>query len=277
MSSPKPKGIPNSVGNGCWFASMSQALFRQNNIRNEIYQFESQKIQFPKQKQYEKALNLLQKYFRDIEGPNTSFSNKDLLYSLPYQNGWLYREENATGKESTMALTSLLQVFSALCGNEKAGVHSFATPLSDCLLITTATNHNFVYLPEMIISNQETIVKAVLNELPKLNFLPNLLFVEADSFHKPYLKPDLFFKLPEPMEYIAMDCDLKKCDSEVTYELISMIIYHGSDASHATALIKSDNKKEWYHYNDSYVSKEIDPISLLSPTFWPKVFLYQKI
>ena len=81
----------------------------------------------------------------------------------------------------------------------------------------------------------------------------------------------------EPMEYIAMDCDLKKCDSEVTYELISMIIYHGSDASHATALIKSDNKKEWYHYNDSYVSKEIDPISLLSPTFWPKVFLYQKI
>ena len=275
-TTPKPKGIPNVVGNGCWFASISQTIFRQDSLRNAFNEFQSKGIKFDRQKDFEHALDLLHKYFDDIAGPYEDFSNKDLLHALPFNDGWLFRGGGTAGKESTMGLTSFLQLFSALAGDKKINIHSFATPLSDCLSIINKDNGKRIISSIIQIENCDTISEAFKKQFDQLAYLPRYLILEANQRWEPYFKIEEDFTVPEPIEYLAMNNDFSKCKSKVNYSIIAIILYHGSDASHATAVVRAGIHNKWYHYNDSNVRQVDDPSSVFEDNKWPKVFVYEK-
>ena len=276
-TTPQPKGIPNKVGNGCWFASISQTIFRQETLRNSFNEFQAKGIKFDRQKDFELALDLLHKYFNDIADPNTEVSNEDLLHALPYNDNWLFRDERVGGKDSTTALLSFMQLFSSIAGDKKANIHTFGTPLADCLLITLNDNGKKLFVPKLQIENCECISDALKLELDHLAFLPHYLFLEASQKWPQYLKIEETFSVPEPIEYQVMDKDIDKCKSKVQYTLVSIIVYHGSDASHATAVVRGGVKGKWYHYNDSTVTPVNDLSAVFDNSKWPKVFLYEKI
>lgn len=279
MTYPKPKGIPNKAGNGCWFASMSQTIFRQDSLRDEILNFEAKGIKVNRQSDYEKAFGLLKKYFEDILGPEDDFSNVELLRSLPYQKDWLFREDGAAGKEANTALYSFSQTFNALCGCEDAGFHSFGSPLSDIYFMRFEGEKRHI-VNELNINDRDTLYDALMENIKDFVYLPKLLFLEANTKHTPYLKPTLEMDVPEPLEYVACNCDVNQCKSKVHYSLVAMIIYLGKDAGHATALVKDNKTGVWYYYNDSYVTKEkfgSKDMTFLEESRWPKVFLYKKM
>lgn len=261
---------------------MSQVLFRQKDVRIAIKEFpEPEYSEDSEFNEYIDNLRLLKKYFDQIATPDAIISNKELIYSLRYGNNKLFSQAE-TGKESSSLFISLVQLFNTLKGSKNSGLITLDTPFRDFeqVYYSTSSGKNSIrYSSHCYIEDGEDIRTSFIKSIGDLLFLPKLLFLECNNRNDNYMKILSEIDLPEPMELKLKNNDESKTVTKVHYKLVSMILYHGNDGSHATALILDQPTKKWYFYDDSTVTLKPDfphDISPLGSSFWPKMFLYQR-
>ncbi|EAY10238.1 hypothetical protein TVAG_046600 [Trichomonas vaginalis G3] len=279
---PQPKGIPNEIGKGCWFAAMSQVLFRQKEVRCAIRDFPVPELTDDSEyNEYINNLLLLKKYFEQIATPNVQISNQELIYSLRYGTNKLFSPAE-TGKESSALLTSLVQLFNTLKGSKNTSLITLDTPFKDFEQVYNSPStgkSGIKYSSHCYLEEGENIRSAFIRSISDILYLPKLLFLECNDRNEAFMPIIPEMELPEPIEYRMKGKDERKCVSKVHYKLVALVVYLGSDGSHANALILDEPSNSWYFYDDSTVTKQPnfpnDP-SPLGRSHWAKMYLYRR-
>ena len=285
---PVPIGIPNRIGNTCWFQSATQCIFRNPEFRKKIDSFDPSTLQIKNDQSTIDCLKELQKHFETLYKPGNEVDNKKLVTKLKANNRLIFVEQESSGKDSYYAIDAYFELFATLLGNFRPDFHSFNSPLGSLQMMKLYQQtpnspqeiSNFIYC---ILTDPGEIKTSFLHHLDKLFFLPDVLLLRQDKNFVERLHPVPYLTVPEPFDYIASGNDLSKCKTEVKYELFGLVCYQGANADHAVALIKLVNKKQWYLFNDQNVDKKGDDSILMNDTFftsnffWPALFFYRKI
>jgi hypothetical protein len=290
MTEPPPWGIPNEVGNTCWFQSCTQCLFRCPEIRQQIMSFDPALFRIKHDEDALKAFSYLHDHFQDLATCAEKISNRHLVEALKNQKGdRLVTPQTAAGQDSYFALEAYAILFATLHGDAKFGFHSFNSPLGSIQSMKLSQNRsdqplslsNSLYFILADAKNNQT---AMLAHLSDIFFLPRILVLRHDRATPDMTYPDPVIELPEPFDYIAAGKVLEKCKTSVKYELFGMVCYHGANSDHALALIKLADKKTWWVFNDNEFEEKGNDDCLknerqvLSTTFnWPALSFYRRL
>ncbi|KAK8893315.1 Ubiquitin carboxyl-terminal hydrolase 46 [Tritrichomonas musculus] len=286
-SEPTPVGIPNRIGNTCWFQSATQCIFRNPEFRKKIISFDSSKLQIKNDQSSIDCLKELQRHFETLLKPGNEVDNRKLVTKLKANNRLIFVEQESSGKDSFYAVDAYFELFATLLGNYRPDFHSLNSPLGSLQMMKIYQQTpnspeevmNFIYC---ILTDPGDNKTSFLHHLDKLFYLPDVLLLRQDKNFIERIHPEPFLTLPEPFDYIAADKDLSKCKTEVKYELFGLVCYQGANADHAVALIKLAKQKDWYLFNDQNVEKKGDDSILRNDTFltpsffWPALFFYRK-
>ena len=286
---PPPFGIPNRIGNTCWFQSATQCIFRNPDLRRKIMTFDPETLQIDQDMDSLRTFRLLIDHFKDLIDCNSAISNVELVKALRSPNGTpLFTEQQSSGKDSYYAVEAYFTLFSALVGDMKPGLHSFSSPLGDLLSlynVHTRAGSEPTMIPAyyFILNDAENNQTAMLAHLPELFFLPKVLVMRHDRSSDSMTHPDPVIFLPEPLDYVVADRDLSKCKTKVKYELYATVIYQGPNADHAIAFLKMADSRKWFIFNDQTAEEKGDDSTLkdakwLTSEFnWPALFFYRRL
>lgn len=285
---PIPIGIPNRIGNTCWFQSATQCIFRNPEFRNKINSFDPSILQIKNDQSTLECLKELQKHFLSLSKPNLEVDNSTLVSSLEVNQRKIFDKQTSSGKDSFIALEAFFELFSTLLGDFRPDFHSFNSPLGSLQMMkstqqTSTSSKKLMSFLYITLQNQQDNKASFLQQIDSLFFLPDVLVMRQDKTCKERTHPEPYLNLPEPFDYIACGKDLSKCKSEVKYQLFGVICYQGTNADHAIALIKLVNNDRWYQFNDQTVTEKGDDSILsneqvLSTDFtWPALFFYRKL
>lgn len=286
---PPPFGIPNRIGNTCWFQSATQCIFRNPAMRKRILEFDPSTYQIRCSDDRIRAFELLREHFLDLVNCNPAISNVNFVKSLRDPAGHLLFDPlQNSGRDSHFAVEAYFSLFSALLGDARPGMHSFTSPMGDILgLRLTRVRPDappalmascFFILPDA--ENNQT---AMLTHLADTFFLPRVLVMRHDRSSENMTHPDPVIELPEPLDYLAAGKVLEKCRTRVRYELYATVLYQGANADHAIAFIKMADSGKWFAFNDQSVEEKGDDSVLkdekwLSSQFnWPALFFYKRL
>jgi hypothetical protein len=286
---PPPFGIPNQIGNTCWFQSCTQCLFRCPEIREKIISFNPTLLRIKHDEDALEAFRFLRNHFNDLVTCNPKISNADLVQALKNQKGdHLVTAQTAAGQDSYLALEAYSILFATLHGDAKFGFHSFNSAIGS--LQSMKLNQGRSDQPfslstilYFILSDAKNNQTAMLAHLPDIFFLPHILVLRHDHATADMTHPDPIIELPEPFDYIASGKVLEKCTTSVKYELFAMVCYQGANSDHALALIKVADPKSWWVFNDHHVQEKGNDDCLkdertLSTGFnWPALSFYRRL
>lgn len=286
---PAPFGIPNRIGNTCWFQSATQCIFRTPEMRKRILSFNPATVQIKHDPETLHLFDLLIEHFNDLMACNPEISNVELVKSLKLRDGRnLIAQGQSSGQDSYLAVDAYFCLCSLMVGGLQPGLHSFASPMGDILSLRhlqVRTGNKASIMPAYIFILDDAINNqtAMLKHLPDMFFLPKVLIMRRDRKSEDMTHPDPYITLPEPLDFVAAECNLSKCKTSVKYELYATVCYQGSNIDHALALLKIVGTNKWYELNDFSVTERGDDSclkdkGLLSSQFnWPALFFYRKI
>lgn len=288
MEEPPPFGIPNRIGNTCWFQSATQCIFREPTMRRRILEFDPATYQIRRSDDTVRAFELLKAHFRDLAGCNPEISNVDLVMALKEPSGSPLVDPNqGSGRDSHFAIEAYFSLFSALLGDARPGLHSFTSPMGDILslrLTRVRPDAPAALMPScfFILANAESNQAAMLAHLADAFFLPRVLVMRHDQCSEEMTHPDPVIELPEPIDYVAAGKVLEKCRTRIKYELYATVLYQGNNADHAIAFIKMADSRRWFVFNDRKVEEKGDDAILgdegwLSSINWPALFFYRRL
>ena len=283
---PEPFGIPNSIGNTCWFQSATQCIFRNPEFRKKILSFDPSKLQIKSDQSTLDCLMNLHDHFSKLSNPKSGeIDNSKVVTTMKYNGEILVTPQTSSGKDSYIALNAYYELFATLLGDSRFNFHTFKSPLSSLQMIQfqSSSSTKMLHIIYLILRGPGDNKKSVLEHFDKIFYLPEVLVLRQDSSNPDRIFPDPTLTLPEPIDYVVSGKDLSKCHTEIKYELYGMICYQGNNADHAFALIKVYGTNQWYEFNDQKVDKKggdevLKNEQLLSAKFnWPALFFYRKL
>jgi hypothetical protein len=284
MTEPAPCGIPNSIGNTCWFQACTQCLFRDAEIRDAIFAFAPEALQIAQGPETLAAFRAVLEHFTQLRDHSGSVSNRRLVQLLrDRQNRALVTEATTSGRDSYFALEAYADLFAVLLGDRALGVHTLNPPFG-CVQSLRRGGPKSALAAQIYVTVDDApdVQAAVLPLLDQLFFLPRVLIVRHDRASPALTHPDPLLELPEPFDWIASGRDLAKAKTRVKFGLFAMVCYTGSNCDHAIAFVKVSASGKWFYCNDQTVEERGDDACLkdprmLSPDFvWPALFFYRK-
>jgi hypothetical protein len=283
MTELPPRGIPNSIGNTCWFQACTQCLFRDPEIRSSVLSFSTDSLRILHDPEVISAFRALFEHFSDLNSQNRTVSNARLVQLLrDRQRRPLVSETTTTGRDSYYALEAYFDLFAILLGDRTPGFHSLNPPFGCLQSLRLSDPRKINCQIYLTIEDAVDIQTAVLARIEGLLFLPRVLVLRHDRASAGLTYPDPVLELPEPFDWVAAGKDMAGVKAKVEFELFGMVCYTGQNCDHAVALVKGRSTGKWYYCNDQSVEEKGDDRCLkdtrmLSPGFvWPSLFFYRK-
>ncbi|OHT00880.1 hypothetical protein TRFO_32353 [Tritrichomonas foetus] len=287
---PEPIGIPNRIGNTCWFQSATQCIFRNPEFRRKINKFDPANLQIKNDQSTLECLKILHRHFNTLANSKDGLDvdNSQLVTTLKADNHHLVTAQTSSGKDSYNALIAYHELFATLLGDSRFGFHSYNSPFGSIQTMklsqpTPKSPPEIIHIIFCILEEPGDIRQSFLKQIDQLFFLPEVLVLRQDRSCKERTNPDPILSLPEPFDFIAAGKVLEKCKTETKYELYGMVCYQGQNADHAIAEVKLVGKNAWYEFNDQKVERKGDDSILkdgqtLTPNFnWPALLFYRKL
>lgn len=275
-------GIANKIGNTCWFQSATQAIFRHTPFREAILNFDLSKILIKQDPDYLKFYKALTDHFKELMQCKQDINNKELALALRLDGKFVISEHETSGKDSIFGIIAFVELFSALTGDKRIGFHSLSTPFAGLVGIRPSTPNLMFPIDYILDPKCENVEEAAKKIIPTLFYLPDVLCLRLENKCEKYENPMASIILHEPYDYIISKEDSSKCSTHVKYNLFAVVIYQGSNADHATALIKIKNLNQWVLFDDANTTVKggdecLNGTKLFNITWnWPAIFLYER-
>ena len=288
IEEPAIHGIPNASGFGCWFASVTQCLFRNSEIRNAILNFDPETLHldleatsasidavttFNYLKEHFLALmqceDTLNKRIKLTPEQEHQLSNTKLLESLRLKGKQIWEENKRVGADSRNGLEALIEMFSNFGYTSQFKFKQFSSPLKDFLFISDKLS------PSSYIPVDQAFQEAILSNLSSFLYLPKYIVCWVQKYNINLSNPPREITLPEPIDYVLSDKKIENCSTKVHYRSYGYVLYCEETGGHAIALVNT-KKSGWVRFDDISTHEENIETIKFTQNLWPTLIFYSK-
>ena len=290
---PAIHGIPNATGFGCWFAALTQCLFRKPEIREAILNFDPESLHldleassgsidaittFKYLKEHFLALmecedTLLNPQLKITPEKEHKLDNTKLLESLRLSGEQFWTRTKNSGYDSRAGLDALCEMFSNIGQVNPNSFNKISSPLKDFLFIDQKKIDTCHSSPYLYVSS--TFEAAVLSQIENCLYLPKYIVLSVQKHNKDLLNPPKELNLPEPFDFILSDKNIENCSTKVHYSVWAYVLYLNEKGEHAISLVNTKNAG-WVLFDD-LSTKQFDIKSVhFTNMFWPPLIFYSR-